>query len=376
MATVIIHKRKRERFTSYIVYYKDPRTAKKKYHKTCRKYKEAQKVANELRNLIDRGQIAQVERSKVKISLMTFSEVSDSLRELWDRKHRRKELSDSTIQGYLLRLGVLERTYGKLLLGEITHDIVLELQESLLISYSPANSNRYLFILKQVFKHGLEIGAISTDPVKRVKYLNENGHERNQFLIPTQINELVQASQQTRAKHYMPALIYLGAEHGASRQEALSLQWDDIDFSLEGKGTIRLYRTKNRNERTEFLMPRTKQSLQNWKKHLEWMRQRKRLKVKEHRFVFCRLDGSPIKRFDNAWRSACRIAGFKNFHYHDLRHTFCSNLIMSGSDLKQVKDMIGHRDLSMTDRYTHLTNLHKSIIQSNLAQYYEVESGV
>lgn len=58
------------------------------------------------------------------------------------------------------------------------------------------------------------------------------------------------------------------------------------------------------------------------------------------------------------------------FRYHDLRHTFCSNLVMSGSDLKEAKNMIGHRDLQMTDRYTHLNALHKKAIQDPLADRY------
>jgi len=305
---------------------------------------------------------------------MTFSEVGDSLREVWQKKHRRNELSDSTLQGYLIRLGILDKKLGKTILSAINKKKIIELQEELLVAHSPANSNRYLFIIKQVFKHALAINAIPDDPVKGIKYLSESQHERNRFLVPPQITKLVEASKQTRAKHYLPALIFLGAEHGASKQEALSLEWEDIDFWMDGKGTIRFFRTKNKNERTEYLMPRTKKSIIKWRKHLEWMRHRKKIQVKSDRFVFCRLDGTPLKRFDKAWRKTCQIAGIENFHYHDLRHTFCSNLIVSGSDLKQVKDMIGHKDLSMTDRYTHLTSLHKSIIQSNLAQHYEEQN--
>jgi len=79
---------------------------------------------------------------------------------------------------------------------------------------------------------------------------------------------------------------------------------------------------------------------------------------------------TPIKRFDKAWRNVLKIAGMINFHYHDLRHTFCSNLILSGPDLKEVKDMIGHKDLSTTDRYSHLTAVHKKQNQEKLAEQY------
>jgi len=86
--------------------------------------------------------------------------------------------------------------------------------------------------------------------------------------------------------------------------------------------------------------------------------------------VFCRLDGTPLKGFDKSWRRLCEIAGFDGLHFHDLRHTFCSNLILSGSDLKDVKEMIGHRDLKMTDRYSHLTNMRKLARQEDLARFY------
>ena len=189
--------------------------------------------------------------------------------------------------------------------------------------------------------------------------------------MPGEIRKIVAASRETRAKFYMPALIYLGAEHGTSKQEALGLKWSDIDFGFNGQGLINLFRSKNHRRRTEYLMPKTKAALKSWREHLEWMRHRKSLKVKDDRHVFCRLNGIPIGRFDKAWRTICKIAGIEDFHYHDLRHTFCSNLIMSGSDLKVVKDMIGHRDLAMTDRYTHLTNLHKRSNQQRLAEHYE-----
>jgi integrase len=173
-----------------------------------------------------------------------------------------------------------------------------------------------------------------------------------------------------RAKFYMPALIFLGAEHGASKQEVLSLKWKHINFDYRERGFIRFYRTKNSRERIEYLMPRTRQALVEWQKHQEWMRHRKKIDYNGSGIVFCRLDGTPIERFDKAWRTTCRIAGIRDFHFHDLRHTFCSNLLLSGSDLKDVKEMIGHGDLSMTDRYSHLTLDHKLHRQDRLADHY------
>jgi hypothetical protein len=49
---------------------------------------------------------------------------------------------------------------------------------------SNLTSNRSLFILKQVFKHGMEMNAIKNDPVAAMPYLSEKKHVRNEFLMP------------------------------------------------------------------------------------------------------------------------------------------------------------------------------------------------
>ena len=188
--------------------------------------------------------------------------------------------------------------------------------------------------------------------------------------MPDKLDTLIVATQKTRGKFYMPGIVYLGAEHGASKQEILSLMWSDIDFEYAGIGLIRFFRTKNSRERTEFLMPRTKNALQDWQDHLKWMRHRRKIDNVQSDHVFCHLDGAPIKCFNKAWWRSLEIAGIVNFHFHDLRHTFCSNLILSGAGLKEAKEMIGHADITMTDRYSHLSFDHKFSKQKQLADHY------
>ena len=77
-------------------------------------------------------------------------------------------------------------------------------------------------------------------------------------------------------------------------------------------------------------------------------------------YVFCDLDGRPFKRIVKGFRHTCRRAEITDFRFHDLRHTFASHLVMQGIDVKTVKELLGHKTLAMTDRYTHLS---KSFLQ-------------
>ena len=48
-------------------------------------------------------------------------------------------------------------------------------------------------------------------------------------------------------------------------------------------------------------------------------------------------------------------AGIRQCRFHDLRHTFATDLLLGGVDLVTVKELIGHADISMTMRYAHPT---------------------
>jgi site-specific recombinase XerD len=53
-----------------------------------------------------------------------------------------------------------------------------------------------------------------------------------------------------------------------------------------------------------------------------------------------------------------RDAKVTNFHWHDLRHTFCSRLVMKGVDIRTVMELAGHKSISVTMRYAHLSPEH------------------
>jgi len=367
MATVTIQKRKRKNRNSYLVAFKEPATGKKKHYNTYMRQREAQQAANDLRALLDSGRLP---KKKIALNPLKFGKVSDSLKEEWNKKLVKGELKPKTCEDYYIWLNVLNRVFGERLLCQIPREEIETYINTLAQKYTNVTANRYLFILKQVFCHGLILHAVVKNPAAEIKALSEKEHQRNEFLLPHKLNTLIEATQKIRAKFYLPAAICLGAEHGASKQEILSLCWRDIDFQYADTGLIRLFRTKNTKKRVEFLMPRTKEALLSWKNHLEWKRRKERITQVKSDCVFCRIDGTPLRSINKAWWAALRGAGIQGFHFHDLRHTFCSNLILSGASLKDVKEMIGHADISMTDRYSHLTLTHMLHKQNRLADHY------
>ena len=371
MATVNIVKRVREKGIRYQVYFKDPYSGKKKYYKTFQRQRDAQQASNDLRALLDTGKLP--DRKTSKIRMMTFSEVSEELLTEWNMKRQTGELRAKTVDEYIYTLKIVTKEFGSMLLVEISEDILKSYLAKVVADLSKVSSNKRLAVIQKIFIKGMALNAVFDNPTHGIKKLSEKEHERNRFLLPQEIHSLVEAARTTKAKHYLPVLIYLGCEHGASKQEALSLKWSDINFDFENRGTIRFYRTKTGNKRTEYLMPHTKTALLHWKRHQELMRKRRGVDGGESELVFSHFDGSPIKCFNRAWWAALTAAGITDFHFHDLRHTFCSNLILSGVGLKEVKEMIGHSDISMTDRYSHLTLEHKRSKQQQLSEYYSAQ---
>jgi integrase len=135
-----------------------------------------------------------------------------------------------------------------------------------------------------------------------------------------------------------------------------SLTWHDIDFRRRTV-TIRAGYAKNGESRTVPM-----------DEVLTTILKAAKLGSADGEKVFCSRHGTPYRSLRTAFNQATRLAGVGDFTFHDLRHTFASRLVMAGVDLPTVKELLGHKDISMTMRYAHLSSDHKQAAVKKLEE--------
>jgi site-specific recombinase XerD len=107
-------------------------------------------------------------------------------------------------------------------------------------------------------------------------------------------------------------------------------------------------RTKNGQSRIINLNSEALVVLERWKQQSNGL------------LLFSNYDGNRLSYLKTAWSKLLLEAQITNFRWHDLRHTFASNLVMKGVDLNTVRELLGHTDIAMTLRYAHLSSEHKA----------------
>ncbi|HUU03938.1 MAG TPA: site-specific integrase [Myxococcota bacterium] len=204
---------------------------------------------------------------------------------------------------------------------------------------SPPTINRELRCLSKALNLAVDLGVLAENPLKgKLKMLAEP-EGRVRYLEPVEIKRLLDAC----ADHVRP-VVYLGVLTGMRRSEITGLQWAEVNLPcgvicLPGK------RTKNRRSRNVPLSAEARAVL----------REQQRGNVNASPHVFHKPDGSPLGDIKTAFNAACRRAGIEDFHFHDLRHCFGSALAMRGVPLQAIGELLGHRTLAMTQRYSHLS---------------------
>ena len=231
------------------------------------------------------------------------------------------------------------REFGNRPLGQITREEIEAWRRERMTTSRPATINRDLSRLRRMFSLAVEWGLLEESPMQGIKFLREN-NARTRYLSLEECQRLIASCM---APH-IRAMVSVALHSGMRLGEILNLRWYDLDFS---SGFILVRDSKN-GESRHVPMDATLFAL---------------FRAYPHRpstdLVFSSSSGGHIVDVRTGFQNACKRAGLIDLHFHDLRHTFASQFVMSGGDLYILKEILGHKSITMTQRYAHLSPTYK-----------------
>ena len=210
---------------------------------------------------------------------------------------------------------------------------------------------RKLAALRSYFHYLLHEKAIAEDPTTSVRNPRQDKKEAN---IPN-VDEMLVLLDHTRDTEEPCvvrdlALAELLYGSGLRISEALALNLTD----LGAPETLRVLRVLGKGRR-ERLVPVSDMSR---KRLLDWLKVRTVLALPDEQALFVGRRGKRLNRRE-AWRITQALAqevDLKNpLSPHGLRHAFATHLLEAGMDLRCVQELLGHKRLTTTQHYTHVS---------------------
>lgn len=288
-----------------------------------------------------KGEIAQerfgLRKSKQRIRFESFSK--DYL--AFSKSYKRSYIRDTQHMGHLMK------HFGQFYLDEITPLFIEKYKSVRVNQVKPATINRELACLKHMFSMAIKWQLAVANPVKEVKFFKEE--------LPAL--RILTASERDRlideCSDWLKPIVITALHTGMRLGEILQLKWQHVDLDLK---IITVTKTKTQENR---LIP-VNSYLESILEALP----------RTSRSVFPNKEGKAFNNIHKGFYAAVRRAGIGHFRFHDLRHNFASQLVMEGIDLVTVKELLGHKQITTTMRYSHLSNEHKRSALERLQARY------
>ena len=230
-------------------------------------------------------------------------------------------------------------------LDAITNSDVQQLKHALR-DLAPKTVNNILTVLSVLLKKAVEWDVVERLPCA-IRLLKVTRTAMG-FWDFEEYGRLVDAAG-TRGPH-THAIALLGGEAGLRCGEIIGLEWTDVDLAKRQmciqRSEWRGHVTVPKGGRLRYVPMTTRLATA--------IREQRHLRSAR---VLCRDDGSPVTQdiVGEDVRKAGRKAGVAASGAHRLRHTFCSHLAMRGAPARAIQEVAGHKDLTTTQRYMHLS---------------------
>ena len=214
---------------------------------------------------------------------------------------------------------------------------------------SPATLNRYQAALSSLLTWAQKQRLVPRDwhhPCRQLDFRAED-NARVRFLTEAELDRLLAACKKSKwSKLYL--LVLMAITTGARRGELEALRWEDVD--LEARSAY-VSQTKNKDPKVLALVASVVLELARFRP------------ASGKGLVFAsKSRPSQAVNFNVPWKTALAYAKINDFRFHDCRHCCASYLAQHGATLLEIADVLGHRQLSVTRRYSHLTTHHKAAL--------------
>lgn len=277
--------------------------------------------------------------------MVSFAELAyDAL--AFSKAHKRS-YGDDVIRMARLLARFRERAADSITAQELEHHLAQTAEEN---SWAPATVNRYRALISLVFRLGIESGKVKENPAKLVKHRQENNF-RIRWLSPEEEVRLRAVISETCLEH-MPELD-LALNTGLRLGELFGLVWENVNLA---RRVLTVPRAKNGEMRHVPLNGPAIAALAELAKRGNGAGP-----------VILNAEGGALAGPRYWFEPAIRAARIRMFSWHCLRHTFASRLVMAGVDLRTVQELMGHKSIQMTVRYSHLTPKHTLAAVERLA---------
>lgn len=263
-----------------------------------------------------------------------------------------KKSSDNTLDSYLRDLGQFLSYCEMNEIKEVSHvdkKTVEKFFEYLtVIGKSNATVSRVAASLRCFFNYLIKTSEIESSPLSGIK-LKSTEKKLPEILSGKEVlNLLSQPSDSDYKSIRDRAMLELLYATGIKVSELTELEVSDVNIQI---GILNLKNAKN--ERIIPIYPAAVKTLQNYMINVRPIIVTDR---KEYR-LFTNMSGQPLSR-QGFWKIVKFYAQKANIKKeitpHTLRHSFAAHLLENGADLKDIKEMLGHSDISTTQIYAQL----------------------
>lgn len=243
----------------------------------------------------------------------------------------------ATIAEDAAKLRWFSARYAGLALDTLDRETVMHAIRDKALATSAATANRYLALIRALLRRAVHVWEW-LPKAPHLEALPEPLH-RVRWLTPVEVRRLLD-----ELPLHQCLMVRFALATGLRQANVVGLTWSQVDLHR----SLAWIHADQAKARHAFAVPLNESALAVLGKC--------RGRHAERVFTF---RGRPIANANTAaWRKALKRAGISDFRWHDLRHTWASWHVQSGTPLHVLQDLGAWRTESMVKRYAHLSIPH------------------